>query len=78
MIYGIEQGDLAKWLRVVVANDLPGAERREIPPRFVEFLLNLRCIQIDAEGIAHITEKGKLSLRMEAPSALHRFDEPNA
>jgi hypothetical protein len=75
MLYGIQQGDLVKWLLVVRANAKPGAVVREIPQRFVDFLVNLRCVRVDADGALHITDKGVLALRMEAPDALHRQDD---
>jgi hypothetical protein len=75
MIYGIQQGDLVKWLLVARANAKPGAVVQEIPQQFVDYLVNLRCVRADADGTLQITDKGVLALRMEAPDALHRQDD---
>jgi hypothetical protein len=75
MVYGIQQGDLVKWLLVVRSNAKPGAVAQQIPQQFVDFLEKLRCVRADADGTLRITDKGLLALRMEAPDALHRQDD---
>lgn len=75
MVYGIEAGDLQKWLGVVRANSAEGATAREIPARFVDHLVALKCAQVESDGALRITEKGLLALRMARPDALHLGDE---
>jgi len=70
---GLQQGDLAKWLRVIAqAQDVSRADSPEVPTSFVEHLLLLRCIERDASGALRVTEKGRLALHMERAEALHR------
>ena len=77
MVYGIAAGDLAKWLGVVAQNNVPGAVQRDIPPLLADYLLTLKCVTRDAHGDLRITDKGRLSLRMEAPNALHKQVDPD-
>lgn len=77
MVYGIAAGDLAKWLRVVEKNNVPNATQREIPPLFADYLLTLKCVSRAANGSLVITDKGRLALRMESPTALHRQEDPD-
>lgn len=77
MFQGIEAGELAKWLRVVADNTAAGAPLRAVPQQFVEYLTNLRCAELDSTGMLRITSKGQLALRMEAPDALHRQEDPD-
>jgi|GEM_PF-1537654 len=70
---GLQQGDLAKWLRVIAAaQDAPHADGVEVPTAFIEHLLLLRCIERDVSGALRVTEKGRLALHMERTDALHR------
>jgi len=63
---GLQQGDLAKWLRVIAeAQDAPQPGADPIPATFVEHLLLLRCIDRGADGVLRITDKGRLALHME-------------
>ena len=75
MVHGVAQGDLAKWLRVAASNSETGMSTAPIPARFVDFLVSLRCAEVGADGVVRITDKGRLALRMEEPTALHRMDD---
>lgn len=77
MLQGIEPGELGKWLRVVMANSVPGAHQQGIPGNFAEHLVNLRVARIDTDGRLVITDKGRLAVRMEAPDALHKQIDPD-
>jgi len=72
----LQQGDLAKWLRVIAnaqnAQDEPQAVAEPVPATFVEYLLRLRCIERDTNGVLRITEKGRLALHMERPRLAYR------
>ena len=77
MFHGIEAGELAKWLRVVADNTAAGRPLKAVPQQFVEYLTSLRCAELDSSGMLRITAKGRLALRMEAPDALHRQEDPD-
>ncbi len=69
----IQKGELAQWLRVVAANNEPNAVQTEVPEHFVHALTTLRCVETTADGHVAITEKGRLSLRMEEPGARNLY-----
>jgi len=77
MQFPFQAGDLIKWLSVVHSNGLAGAHKRAIPAEFVEHLINLRVARRDASGELVITDKGRLSLHMDRPDALHKQTDPD-
>lgn len=70
-LHRFEKGELGHWLRIVADNSEPGAVQTSVPAHVAQALQTLRCIEADADDAWRITEKGKLSLRMEEPGALH-------
>ena len=70
-LHRFEKGELGHWLRIVADNCAPGAVQTEVPAHVAQALETLRCIAADADGRWLITEKGKLTLRMEEPGAIH-------
>lgn len=65
----IQQGDLARWLKIVADNAEPGAVPTPVPDYMIEALTTLRCIGQAEGGGLMVTDKGRLALRMEAPGA---------
>ncbi len=70
-LHRFEKGELGHWLRVVADNNEPGAVQADVPANVAQALETLRCIQAGADGRWVITDKGRLSLRMEEPGAIH-------
>ena len=70
-LHRFQKGELGHWLRIVADNSEPGAAQAEVPVEISQALQTLRCIQPCEDGRWLITEKGKLALRMEEPSAIH-------
>jgi len=69
----IQQGELAHWLGVAAAADSAPARAdaaRDMPPHIAQALQLLRCIE-PTEGGYVLTDKGRLSLRMADPAAIH-------
>ncbi|MET0185506.1 MAG: hypothetical protein ABW210_08610 [Achromobacter sp.] len=78
MLYGLESGELDKWLRVIAENEAAGRTRTPVPQKFVDMLVSLRVVRPDSLGLLRVTEKGRLSMRMAAPDALHKQEDPDA
>lgn len=70
-LHHFEKGELGHWLRIVADNCEPGAVQTEVPAHLAQALETLRCIEAGADGRWLITDKGRLSLRMEEPGAIH-------
>ncbi|CAB3686300.1 hypothetical protein LMG3458_01887 [Achromobacter deleyi] len=70
-LHRFEKGELGHWLRIVADNSEPGAVQTSVPEHVAQALQTLRCIEAGADGAWRITDKGKLSLRMEEPGAMH-------
>lgn len=66
----IQQGELAYWLAVVDGSNT-SAQADEMPPYIADALQLLRCIEPDGDGF-RLTDKGRLSLRMADPAAIHK------
>ncbi|SAI74541.1 Uncharacterised protein [Bordetella ansorpii] len=69
----IQQGELASWLGAISAADTAetrAAVARDIPRHVADALQILRCIE-PVEGGYGLTDKGRLSLRMADPAAIH-------
>ncbi|WP_144635290.1 hypothetical protein [Bordetella genomosp. 13] len=69
----IQQGELAYWLGAVAGAETAQARAdtaREMPTHVAESLQILRCIE-PADGGFVLTDKGRLSLRMADPAAIH-------
>lgn len=69
----IQQGEMAYWLGAIAAAETSRTEAdaaKDIPPHVAEALQILRCIAPTGAGYA-LTEKGRLSLRMADPAAIH-------
>lgn len=65
-LHQFKQGELAYWLGVIADK---GGAAEPVPQRFIDALLILRCIEIDGSGAPVLTDKGRLSLRMESAPA---------
>ncbi|MDQ8034944.1 hypothetical protein CEG14_17280 [Bordetella genomosp. 1] len=68
----IQQGELAYWLQVLAEHQQGRGLETEVPEKFIEALITLRCISRSEDGQLVLTEKGKLALHMEGPGAIHR------
>jgi hypothetical protein len=69
-LHQFRKGELGYWLGVIAEG---GMEKTgPVPQAFLDALVTLRCIEMDASGAPVITDKGRLALRMEN-QALH-FD----
>lgn len=67
----IQQGDLARWLKIVADNAEVGVVPTPVPEYMVEALTTLRCIGQAEDGRLILTDKGCLALRMQEPGALY-------
>jgi hypothetical protein len=63
-LHQFKKGELAYWLGVIAENGM--GRTGPVPQAFVDALVTLRCIEIDAAGTPVITDKGRLALRMES------------
>ncbi|HTJ98416.1 MAG TPA: hypothetical protein VL522_02270 [Bordetella sp.] len=63
-MHQFNRGELAHWLGVIADGKTGTAE--PVPQRFIDALVILRCIEIDASGTPVVTDKGHLALRMES------------
>jgi hypothetical protein len=62
-LHQFKKGELGYWLGVIADPQASPAE--PVPQRFIDALLTLRCIEIDAAGKPVVTDKGRLALHME-------------
>lgn len=70
-LHHFQKGELGHWLRIVADNCEPGAVQTEVPEHVAKALETLRCVESGPDGRWLITDKGRLSLRMEEPGAIH-------
>ncbi|AOB33566.1 hypothetical protein AKI39_09345 [Bordetella sp. H567] len=61
-LHQFKQGELAYWLGVIADGKADTAE--PVPQRFIDALVILRCIELDASGTPVVTDKGRLALHM--------------
>jgi hypothetical protein len=62
-LHQFKKGELAYWLAVI--DDDATTPAQPVPQHFIDALLTLRCIELDAAGAPVMTDKGRLALRME-------------
>ncbi|MVW70968.1 hypothetical protein [Bordetella sp. 15P40C-2] len=67
----VKQGELAHWLQLIAAEREAGLIADAVPSNVREGLILLSCVTESEQGKLVVTEKGRLSLRMSAPDAIH-------
>ncbi|MVW80028.1 hypothetical protein [Bordetella sp. 02P26C-1] len=67
----VKQGELAHWLQLIAAERDTGLAPDAVPSNVREGLILLSCVTESEQGRLMVTEKGRLSLRMAGPDAIH-------